>query len=97
MKRSGYDLFLVREHDGGHEFILVDTSKGTIPSLQGDRTYNDVVGFPMKDQRGENAVTYPVVYDDDTIGIGRQKARRTTLEGMPSTIRRRYERWVSTR
>ncbi len=93
--KDNRDLVLMREHDGGHEFILVDTTKGTIPSLEGDRTYNDVVAFPLKDHLRDDGVTYPVVYDDRTIGIGRQEATMTSLEAMPATVRRRYERWAA--
>jgi len=93
--KDSRDLVLVREHDGGHEFILVDTSKGTIPSLEGDRTYNDVIAFPLKDHLRDDGVTYPVVYDDNTIGISRQKAMVTSHDAMPATIRRRYERWAA--
>ncbi|WP_298842258.1 hypothetical protein [uncultured Salinicola sp.] len=88
------DLVLVREHDGGHEFILVDTSKGTIPSLEGDRTYNDVVAFPLKDTLRDEGMTYPVVYDDNTIGINRQKAKVSSQAAMPMSVKRRYERWA---
>ena len=93
--KDNRDLALMREHDGGHEFILVDTTKGTIPSLEGDRTYNDVVGFPLRDHRIDDGVTYPVVYDDNTVGIARQQAMTTTIAAMPATVRRRYERWAA--
>lgn len=92
--RDKRDLVLMREYEGGHEFILIDTSKGTIPSREGDRTYNDVVGFPLKDHRTDDGVTYPVVYDDNTVGMARQKAMVTSISAMPASVQRRYERWA---
>ena len=86
------DLVLVRECDGGHEFILIDTSKGTTPMRSGGSTYNDVIGFPLK-RHGDQDISYPVVYDDNTVGIMREEATVTSHGAMPSSVIRRYERW----
>ena len=94
MKRN-YDVILVREIESGHEFIFIDTSKGTIPTRNGKETFNEVVGFPAKDFRGESSVSYPVVYSDYTVGINNQQAQHVSFTGIPRSIRRRFERWLT--
>lgn len=96
MRRPEHDLHLVREHDGGHEFIFIDTRKGTIPLREGGRTYNDVVAFPMRHGLPDEGVTYPVVHDDESVGITRAPTRRTSYRAMPMSVRRRYEDWART-
>ena len=90
---KGYDIFLIRDLEEGHEFIFVNSSRGTTPMRDGSSTYNDVVAFPAKTFRGESGETYPVIYEDFTAGATRQKTRRTSYGVMPNSIKRRFERW----
>lgn len=95
--KKDYDIFLIRDLEEGHEFIFVNSSRGTTPMRDGSATYNDVVAFPAKTFRGENEVTYPVIYDDFSAGAMRQKTRKTSYDALPGSIRRRYERWKAGR
>ena len=89
----GYDLFLVMTREEGEEYIFVNQAKGTTPMRSGGRTFNDVVGFPAKIYRGETDVSYPVVYDDHTIGLAHETTRQTSYEALPFSIQQRFRRW----
>lgn len=92
-----YDIILIRDLGEGHEFIFVNTNRGTTPMRDGSATYNDVVAFPAKSFRGENEVSYPVIYDDFTAGAMRQETTKTSFDALPGSIKRRYERWEDSR
>tara|TARA_B100000678_G_C18118203_1_gene465545 strand:- start:393 stop:683 length:291 start_codon:yes stop_codon:yes gene_type:complete len=94
---KGYDIFLIRDLEEGHEFIFVNSSRGTTPMRDGSSTYNDVVAFPAKTFRGESGVSYPVIYEDFSAGAMRQETRKTSYDTLPDSIKRRFERWRDSR